>query len=83
MAERIGPWLITRTTYTTPKYLAIECSIWACSAAAVVLLFQHIPGVASPLVLVALAINFWLRRWVTNDLVAATDAIAQQVQRAG
>ena len=68
MAEHPGPWQITRTIYTTPKYRAIESRTLALTLVGVVLVLKHM-GAVLPLVLIALPINFWLRGRVANDLV--------------
>jgi hypothetical protein len=72
VAERPGPWQITRTVYTTPKYLAIEGCTLALVLAALVLLLNHMPGAALPLLLIAMPINLWLRRRVASDLVGTS-----------
>ncbi len=68
MAPLRDPWLITRTIYKTPKYLAIELCTYVLLVAALVLAVKHLEGAFLFVVLGAVAVNLWHRRVVAKSL---------------
>ena len=68
MAPPRDPWLITRTIYTTPKYLAIELCTYVLMVVAFVLTTKHLHEAFLLVSLAAVTVNLWHRGVVAKSL---------------